>query len=466
MPTQKNILIGNFLPKSQSFEDTGLFDQIINRLPSVEVVELEPQSLGNSIFGLFRDKFDDLVKFLRNSDNFNANLIAKNLGKEFGAEDSRFIGNVTNVKAPEKYTGHSGTFKIDKNSGRTKIDKIPPLSITMFFKMFSSNVKNSYIFPISSSPDISIMTSAGWQPASKSVLKILTDMTKSSKFTTGEGEDKRITILGSFGKITNLIGSSLQFLGKDLQIGPYFKVTELMKNKPTFTFNTYLLNDSQKSAKQNKDIIERLMIGSLPAATGGLDFRPGSLFNISVGLGLGENDSLKNLTPMKQLYLCTANIEIINHGIYRDKITPELYEIKFTFNSLLPDYINLQMLDFNNHGTKFLDYKYDKDKDINDPKPDILTTMPANLPPGEERAELHKKQQERITELNNSLNEIKNKIDSYNNDNIELLRQGKEDEYLMGLKNLEKQEDLLRDELEKLNKVRGDKLHFKNGGQK
>lgn len=88
-------------------------------------------------------------------------------------------------------------------------------------------------------------------------------------------------------------------------------------------------------------------MGSLPSASVGLNIRPGSLFNVAIDIGLGKEDNGKNgVLPLKKMFLCTGNFNIKALGIYRDGVTPEIYELTSTFESLLPDFVNMQMISF------------------------------------------------------------------------------------------------------------------------
>ena len=340
------VLMPNYLPHSESFKKLPIYNQIINRLPIVDVVELEPETLGgNSLFA--------------NLGEFSFIQALKDITKP-GGEDAlediikKAFPNIADNNSTQHGTMLNNNYTVNSFSdinAHAKIENPLPLAIKLFFRSFSSSAKARYIFPLTSSPNISIKTGTGWNDANLSLLTLITDYAKKMPDAVQDG---RLSVLGSLGNLTEFIGTSLSFLGKDVQLGPYFKVTGVMDNYPEFSFTTQFLNDSQKSAENNKEIIRKLTIDSLPGATKDISFKPGSLFNVLVGTGIGHDDTSNSFTPMKQLYLCTADIKVKSVGIYRDKFTPELYEVDFTFKSLLPDYVNLQMLEFSSHGTNLI----------------------------------------------------------------------------------------------------------------
>lgn len=306
----------NFMPYSATFQATDMYKRAIARIPVLNVVQLDTTNFGESLVEKFRT-------WLPGSD------VALKPG-----------GKADNVKAAEGGAFEAAADNIpDITIKETAFNpfagdaKAIPKAIAMLFMTFTSTLQNRFKLPIMSSPNLDVKTGAGWEK-STSLFPFIT------KLAGGLG--------GSMiEKFTGSLSSFLQYMGKDILIGPLFSTKTIHENRPTFTCTTYFVNDSSAAAIHNKTILQNLLMGSLPGASGGLNIRPGSLFNVAIDIGLGKEDNGKNsVLPLKKMFLCTGNFNIKALGIYRDGVTPEIYELTSTFESLLPDFVNMQMISF------------------------------------------------------------------------------------------------------------------------
>ena len=349
---------GVFMPKSASFEATELFKRINARLPAVNIIQLRAQSPSTTIL------------------RWIAHAMKAAFNQGVTLSDGKLAESDLNKTVLTSFDKMTEAMSFGAGSGNTSRDL--PISIKSFFMLFASTTMARYNFKIMSSPDISVKTDAGWSKADKSIIKMITGAIGGAINTVSGGEGGPT--------FASLVGTSLDYLGYDIQLGPHFKVSDVMKNYPTFSFTTKLVNDSSTSAAINKQIIHDLTRKSLPTAGShttdaerkdvglgtkfeqNFSFQPGSLFNVMVGVSIGAGDDKNKVTPLKQLFLCTANITVKAIGIYRDGKTPELYELKFDFTSLLPDYYNLQIQNFQKRaeGTALLGLPPARGFDTND----------------------------------------------------------------------------------------------------
>lgn len=304
-----NWLKPNFMPYSAAFMKTPMYARMIERLPALYVVQLKPTNTFFTVLEKVKRIFDmDKWSGLTETDGDFLSKVRKNMEQ--------------NVK---------GWFT-DSELDTAEL----PLSLKTLFLTFTSTVSNRYVMPIMSSPQLNIKTSVGWQKTT-SLFPLI------NKFAGALGPASK--------ELTSGVTSLLSFLGQDFAVGPLFSTNDMMENNPSFTSETVFINDSSAAAANNKAIIEQIMRQALPKASAGLNFNPGALFNVSVNVGIGvDTDNNNKSIPLKKLFLCTGEFSLSTHGVYRDGVTPEVYKLKMTFTSLLPDLLNMQALDFEKFG--------------------------------------------------------------------------------------------------------------------
>lgn len=309
----------NFMPYSATFQATDMYTRAIARIPVLNVVQLNTENFSESLVEKFRTWLPGSAAALKPGGKADAVEAAD---KQRGAFEQA-AASIKPIDIKET------VFKpfVDQDA------KAIPTAIAMLFMTFTSTLQYRFKLPIMSSPTLDVKTGAGWEK-STSLFPFIT------KLAGGLG--------GSMiEKFTGSLSSFLQYMGKDILIGPLFSTKTIHENRPTFTCTTYFVNDSSAAAIHNKTILQNLLMGSLPGASGGLNIRPGSLFNVAIDIGLGKEDDGKNsVLPLKKMFLCTGNFNIKALGIYRDGVTPEIYELTSTFESLLPDFVNMQMISF------------------------------------------------------------------------------------------------------------------------
>jgi len=314
----------NFMPYSATFQATDMYKRAIQRIPVLNVVQLDTMNFGESLV-------EQIRKWLPGSDDVlipggDAEKVKKMTAAAKGTafeEAAIAINNIVTISEKQ--------FKpfVDGVEAAKEI----PKAIAMLFMTFTSILQNRFKLPIMSSPNLDVKTGAGWEK-STSLFPFIT------KLTGGLGGPMIEKFAGS-------LSSFLQYMGKDIMLGPLFSTKTIHENRPTFTCTTYFVNDSSVAAIHNKTILQNLLMGSLPGASGELNIRPGSLFNVAIDIGLGKDDNGKNgVLPLKKMFLCIGNFNIKALGIYRDGVTPEIYELTSTFESLLPDFVNMQMISF------------------------------------------------------------------------------------------------------------------------
>lgn len=316
-----------FMPFSAAFESTDMFKRIKNRLPVIDVFQLQPETITETLI-------DSIKSLFANAGEFDA---GKNLTNEQIAAVFSKVGKTTYGGATQsgKYTPPNEWWL----SGNDNSDSPLTIALYLLFMTFTSKAIHRYKFPIMASPNLTIKTGTGWEK-STSLFPLINKLGSSFGSATGG--------------VANLITSALTYMGQDIGIGPLFSTKDVHGDNPTFSSKTFFINDSKKAAKNNKQILQQLMIGALPGASGYLNIKPGNLFNVSVNIGLGDDDNANEtaIVPLKKLFLCTGNFTVQAHGIYRDGVTPEAYELTTEFASLLPDLINMQLLDFTTTSAK------------------------------------------------------------------------------------------------------------------
>lgn len=301
------ILTPNFMPYSKTAGD--LIKHVESHIPYVTAAQLAPSTIGSTVIDVLKKLYDVVDTVADKRAVF---------GEIEDVSDNIILAATTNNKLDDAV-----------------IDRKLPISIALMFMTFQSSMIGKLKLPIMSTPNLEVKIGAGWEPAS-SLWTLVSKLAPQG--------------LGP-------IATFISYLGKDIQYGPMFNTKSLMDTKPSFSVTTYLVNDSTAAAKTNSTILRRLLITALPAArafnsTGDrwqefksglqrtLDFSPSALFNIDVGIGLSSTQSLK------KLFLCTADISVKPHGIYRDGRIPEAWELTINFTSLLPDYANFQLAEF------------------------------------------------------------------------------------------------------------------------
>lgn len=315
-----------FMPYSDSFMKTGIYKRMMQRIPVLKVVQLEPNSIGETVIQWFKKLFTNLGSSAAAVDVAGAEAAAAE-AKKILSEKANTADNKTDIPITNTKFKPISTYTNDK---RTEL----PYGIALLFQTFASAANSHYTLPIMSSPQLDIKTGSGWEKTT-SIYPLIT------KFATGFGGT-------SLGSLTNNITSFLQYIGQDILLGPLFSTQNVQSSQPSFTCTTYFVNDSSAAANHNKKILRQLTMGSLPGVTEAFNFKPGALFNVAVEIGMGKDDDGKtDVLPIKKLYLCTGDFTLKAHGIYRDGVTPEIYELTSTFTSLLPDFFNMQMMDFN-----------------------------------------------------------------------------------------------------------------------
>lgn len=308
----------NFMPYSATFQATDMYKRAIARIPVLNVVQLDTMNLGESLVETICDFVPGAKAILKPGGNAD-DVTPKDANRGAFEQAAASIPDITiKETAFNPFAGDA---------------KAIPTAIAMLFMTFTSTLQNRFKLPIMSSPNLDVKTGAGWEK-STSLFPFIT------KLAGGLGGPM-------IEKFTGSLSSFLQYMGKDILIGPLFSTKTIHENRPTFTCTTYFVNDSSAAAKHNKTILQNLLMGSLPGASGGLNIRPGSLFNVAIDIGLGKEDNgKKGVLPLKKMFLCTGNFNIKALGIYRDGVTPEIYELTSTFESLLPDFVNMQMISF------------------------------------------------------------------------------------------------------------------------
>lgn len=307
---------------------------LLKRNPCIDIGVVHTDTLFQWRSGYHTGKniIDSIIKFFQEQTVKYTDKGTKE--QEFGADTAIF--NLTSNSL--NFEDGSNINNIKKKSQTDQFGRFE--DIYGFLSLLSGNTviifKN---IPICSSPNISVTHGAGFENEQSLFSFIQSAINTGGKILGGAS--------GLLGGITGALEWFTGLFGVSPRLSPYFSFkANPFSATPSLSVEIKLINDSNKSLKDNNAFLNEVIRNSLirsstfsqfgTSTTGSIWNRwvPPRLFNVSLKFGCDGN-------VVKRFHLCKLTSTVTAEGLVRKKnrigTFPDAYSVTLNFQSILPD---------------------------------------------------------------------------------------------------------------------------------